>query len=97
MPKAPPDRGKSPARQVGRNTVDPNNLPLKQVRGGAVCDPGDRGGHILKGSENAAVCMPTMSQDPRPRYREAGKPVTPPSRHSQHFLQHRKGGQPYGR
>ena len=97
MPKPPPDRGNHPARQVGRNSVDPANPPLKMVRGGAVCNPNDQGGHLIKGSGSAAVCMPTMSQDPRPRYREAGKPVTPPSRHSVHFLQHRKGGEPYGR
>lgn len=94
MAKGPPDRGKAPARQVGRNTVDPNNMPLKNVRGGSVCDPGDRGGHLIKGSMSAAVCMPTMGKDPRPRYREAGQPVTPPSRHSTQWAQHRKGGKP---
>ena len=97
MAKPPPDRANAPARQVGPNFVNPNNMPLKQVRGGSVCDSNDPGGHLIKGSGHAAVCMPTMSQDPRPRYREAGKPVTPPSRHSVHFLQHRKGGEPYGR
>ena len=94
MPKPPPDRAKHPGRQVGRKEEGP---PLHVVRGGSVCNPDERGGHIMKGSMHAAVCMPTVSMDPRPRYREAGKPVTAPSRHSQHFLQHRKGGQPYGR
>ena len=67
------------------------------VRGGAVCDPGQKGGHILKGTGQPAVCMPTAGPDQRPRYRQAGKPTAPPSRHSVHFLQHRKGGKPYGK
>lgn len=94
--KPPPDRAKHPARQVGSNFVTPGDMPLKSVRGGAVCDPDDRGGHIMKGSLNAAVCMPTMGKDPRPRYREAGQPVTPPSRHSTQWAQHRTGGRPMG-
>ena len=81
--KPPPDRGKDKSRQPA--------MPLNVVRGGAVCDPNQKGGHIMKGSMNAAVCMPTAGPDPRPRYREAGKPVTPPSRHSVHWAQHRKG------
>jgi hypothetical protein len=86
MAKPPRDRAK-----------DKNRQPLNVVRGGAVCDPGEKGGHVMKGSYHAAVCMPTLGTDPRPRYREAGRPVTPPSRHSLHFLQHRKGGKPYGK
>jgi hypothetical protein len=82
--KPPPDRGKDPKRQPAQ--------PLNVVRGGSVCDPGQKGGHIMKGSMKAAVCMPTVGSDPRPRYREAGKPVTPPSRHSVQWAQHRKGG-----
>jgi len=70
--------------------------PLNLVRGGGVCDPGEKGAHILKGSMHPAVCMPTAGPDPRPRYREAGK-IGGPSRHSQHFLQHRKGGKPFGK
>lgn len=95
--KPPPDRAKHPARQVGSNFVNPNDMPLKQVRGGSVCDPDQHGGHIMKGSLNAAVCMPTLGKDPRPRYREAGQPVTPPSRHSTQWAQHRVGGKPFGR
>jgi hypothetical protein len=87
MGKPPPDRGKAKGRQV---------QALNMVRGGAVCDPKEKGGHILKGSGQPAVCMPTASLDPRPRYRQAGK-AGEVSRHSQHFLQHRKGGKPYGR
>ena len=51
----------------------------------------------MKGSLHAAVCMPTVGLDPRPRYREAGKSVTKPSRHSTQWAQHRKGGRPYGK
>ena len=85
MPKSPPDRGKDAKRQ-----------PLQPVRGGGICDPGEKGAHVMKGSYHAAVCMPTVGPDPRPRYREAGKPGGP-SRHSLHSLQHRKGGKPLGR
>jgi hypothetical protein len=82
--KPPPDRAKDSHRQPGQ--------PLNMVRGGAVCDPGQKGGHILKGSNQPAVCMPTVGTDTRPRYREAGKPQSPPSRHSVQWAQHRKGG-----
>jgi hypothetical protein len=61
-----------------------------------VCNPNEKGGHLLKGSGQAAVCMPTVGPDPRPRYRQAGK-VGGPSRHSTHWAQHRKGGKPLGR
>lgn len=87
MPKGPPDRGNDPRRQPVQ--------PLNQVRGGGICDPGAKGGHIMKGSYAPAVCMPTPGLDPRPRWRQAGK-VGGKSRHSQHYLQHRKGGKPYG-
>lgn len=80
----PPDRGDDPKRQ-----------PLNMVRGGTVCNPQEKGANILKGSMQPAVCMPTAGADTRPRYRQAGK-ASAPSRHSQHFLQHRKGGKPYG-
>ena len=80
--KPPPDRANDPNRKA---------QPLNVVRGGAVCDPGQKGGHVMKGSLHAAVCMPTVGKDTRPRYREAGKPVTPPSRHSTQWAQHRKG------
>ena len=72
-------------------------MPLQAVRGGAICQQGDPQAHVMKGSLKPAACMPTISLDPRPRWREAGHPVTPPSRHSIHFLQHRKGGQPIGK
>ena len=81
MPKGPPDRANDPNRQP--------SMPLNVVRGGAVCDPGQKGGHVMKGSMHAAVCLPTAGPDPRPRYREAGKHVTARSRHSVHFLEHR--------
>lgn len=86
---SPPDRGNDPKRKPTQ--------PLNVVRGGGICQSGEKGAHIMKGSNAPAVCMPTPGLDPRPRWRQAGKPVTPPSRHSQHFLQHRKGGTPYGK
>jgi hypothetical protein len=78
----PPDRANDPKRKV---------QPLNFVRGGAVCQSGQKGGHLLRGTNQAAVCMPTIGMDTRSRWRAAGKAVTPPSRHSLHFLQHRKG------
>lgn len=64
-------------------------MPLNIVRGGAVCDPMQKGGHVMQGSLHAAVCLPTPGVDTRPRYREAGVHRTPHSRHSTHFLEHR--------
>lgn len=89
MSSSPRDRGKDDSRRP----VQPLNL----VRGGGICDPGEKGGHIMKGSMKPAVCMPNVGTDTRPRWKQAGKPVSPPSRHTVHFLQHRKGGTPYGK
>jgi hypothetical protein len=79
-----PDRGGDPKRQAA--------MPLNIVRGGGVCDPKEKGGHILRGSNQPAVCMPTPGPDPRPRYRQAGK-IGGKARHSTHYLQHRKSGE----
>jgi len=77
----PPDRGGHPNRQA---------MPLNMVRGGGVCNPGEKGAHVLKGSGQPAVCMPTPGPDPRPRYRQAGK-IGGKARHSTQWAQHRKG------
>lgn len=87
MASSPPDRGKDPKRRP---------QPLNIVRGGGICDPKEKGGHVMKGSNQAAVCMPTPGADARPRWRQAGK-VGGSSRHSTHAMQHRKGGKPYGK
>ena len=87
MASSPPDRGNDPKRKP---------QPLNFVRGGGICNPGEKGGHVMKGSGQAAVCMPTPGADPRPRWRQAGK-IGGTSRHSTHAMQHRKGGKPYGR
>lgn len=68
-------------------------MPLNIVRGGAVCDPGEKGGHVMRGSLHAAVCLPTPGPDTRPRYREAGVHRTARSRHSIAYLQKRKPGE----
>jgi hypothetical protein len=86
MPSPPPDRGKDPKRRP---------QPLNLVRGGGICDPGEKAGHVMKGSYKPAVCMPTAGSDPRPRWRQAGK-MGQKSRHTLHHTQHRKGGRPYG-
>jgi hypothetical protein len=82
MAGPPPDRGKDPKRQP---------QPLNFVRGGSVCSQGEKGGHVVKGTQQAAVCMPTVGSDTRSRWRVAGKAITPPSRHSVSWAQHRKG------
>ena len=68
-------------------------MPLNFVRGGGVCDPMEKGGHILRGSGQPAVCLPTPGPDPRPRYRQAGVHRTPRARHSTAYLQRRKPGE----
>jgi hypothetical protein len=88
----PPDRAGSPNRRPPMWNVQGDKMPLNVVRGGGVCDPKETGGHIIRGSGSAALCMPTPGPDPRPRYREAGK-IGGKARHSTHYLQHRKPGQ----
>lgn len=51
---------------------DDDNTPLKYVRGGAICDPKEKGARLIRGSGQPAVCRPTPGKDPRPRYRVAG-------------------------
>ena len=71
-------------------------MPLNMVRGGTVCQPGEKGAHLIKGSGKAAICMSNPGFDERPRWGAAGE-TRGKSRHGTHFLQHRQGGQPYGR
>ena len=68
-------------------------MPLNFVRGGGLCDPGEKGGHIIRGSLHPAVCTPTPGPDPRSRYRQAGLYRTPKARHSTAYLQKRKPGE----
>lgn len=85
----PGDRSKDPKRQV---------QPLNIVRGGSVCQQGEKGAHIVAGSNHAAVCMPTVGVDTRPRWKDASNlNAHPISRHSVSWAQHRgtkrtKGG-----
>lgn len=53
----------------------------------------EKGGHVMRGSMAAAVCLPTPGPDPRPRYRQAGVHRTAHSRHSTAYLQKRKPGE----
>jgi hypothetical protein len=84
----PPDRAKHPGRRAEPPVSHDAPQPLNMVRGGSVCDPQQKGGHLMKGSGQAAICMPTPGVDQRPRWRQAGK-IGGKSRHSQHFEQHR--------
>jgi len=79
MAGTPPDRANDPKRKV---------QPLNMVRGGSICDPKEKGAHLVKGSGQAAMCMPTPGADQRPRWRQAGK-IGRPSRHSTQATQHR--------
>lgn len=49
-----------------------DDAPIKYVRGGAICDPKEKGAKLIRGTGNPAVCRPTPGPDPRPRYRAAG-------------------------
>jgi len=82
MALPPPDRGGDSKRQV---------QPLNFVRGGAVCQAGEKGGHLLKGTNAPAVCMPTVGSDTRARWRAAGRVNPIKARHSIQYLQHRQG------
>jgi hypothetical protein len=90
MANTPPDRAKHPGRAGTRDAHESHDapMPLNMVRGGSVCDPDQKGGHLMKGSGQAAICMPTPGVDQRPRWRQAGK-IGGKSRHSQQFKQHR--------
>jgi len=49
-------------------------MPLNMERGGSVCHSEGTGrtAHMLQGSGGAAVCMPTLGNDKRSRWRRAG-------------------------
>ena len=46
---------------------------VRIVRGGSICNPGDRSPAMMKGSMQGAMCVPTAGADTRPRYRVIGK------------------------
>jgi len=46
---------------------------VRLVRGGAICNPGDKSPAMIKGSFQGAMCVNTPGADPRPRYRVIGK------------------------
>lgn len=46
---------------------------VKIVRGGAICNPGDKTAAMIRGSLQGAMCVSTPGKDPRPRYRVIGK------------------------
>ena len=47
---------------------------VKLVRGGSICNPGDRQPAMIKGkSLKGAMCITTPGADPRPRYRVLGE------------------------
>lgn len=51
---------------------DDKKKAIKYVRGGAICDPDEKGARLIRGSGQPAVCRTTPGKDPRPRYRVAG-------------------------
>jgi len=46
---------------------------VRLVRGGSICNPGDKTPTMIKGSMQGAMCVSTPGKDPRPRYRVVGK------------------------
>lgn len=46
---------------------------VRLVRGGSICNPGDKAPAMMKGSMQSAMCVSTPGADPRPRYRVVGK------------------------
>jgi hypothetical protein len=66
---------KKPLKSVAKKTAkkDDDKKGIKYVRGGAICDPKDKGSKLIRGSGTPAVCRTTAGKDPRPRYRAAGK------------------------
>lgn len=63
---------KASGKTASKKKTDDKKPALEYVRGGAICDPKDKGAKLIRGSGNPAVCRPTPGPDPRPRYRAAG-------------------------
>lgn len=68
-----PEHKRGSRKPLVKKKKDKKDEPaLKYVRGGAICDPDEKGARLIRGSGNPAVCRPTPGKDPRPRYRAAG-------------------------
>lgn len=46
---------------------------IRYVRGGSICDPDEKGAHLIRGSGSPATCRATPGKDTRPRWRVAGR------------------------
>jgi hypothetical protein len=80
-----PSRELRPSSKARYKTIPDAQNPaeaIKMVRGGAICSTDDPAAHIIRGSNQAAVCRPTLggnqtpgaqSVDTRPRWRVAGR------------------------
>jgi hypothetical protein len=72
VPKKKPVAKRKPVGSSAKKKPDDDKKALKYVRGGAICDPKEKGAKLIRGSGKAAVCRPTAGKDTRPRYRTAG-------------------------
>jgi hypothetical protein len=52
---------------------DDDDEAIKYVRGGSICNPDEKGAHLIRGSGSPASCRATPGGDPRPRWRVAGR------------------------
>ena len=50
-----------------------NDEAIRYVRGGSICDPDEKGAHLIRGSGSPASCRATPGKDTRPRWRVAGR------------------------
>lgn len=73
--KAPTKKAVANKKPVSKSKKkdDDDKKAVKYVRGGAICDPKEKGAKLIRGSGSPAVCRPTPGPDPRPRYRAAGR------------------------
>lgn len=66
------DKAKPVKKSASKKKDDDDKKGIKYVRGGAICDPNEKGAHLIRGSGKPAVCRTTAGKDSRPRYRVAG-------------------------
>lgn len=71
---AKPQKDRNKKRPSRKNRADDEaGLAIRYVRGGSICDPGEKGARLIRGTGAPAVCRTTPGPDPRPRWRVAGR------------------------
>ena len=64
---------KKPLKTRGKGGSAESEQAIRYVRGGSICDPDEKGAHLIRGSGSPASCRTTPGKDPRPRWRVAGR------------------------